>query len=208
MKIQAGSNWPRRSPREQATHTAKAKAKNHSRRSRQKTARPPTITARKPQPMYAAEASGAPSYPLSGMKEWSADGYAVVTKLEGMKPPITPTLGQTRPWRWAGPSRANHTGQASRTAPKPRPTPRASAAWGRRADSAGGSATSGAEHERHQADDDHDRADGQQFRGEEELAEEKQREQGAAAEGPVALPDQDLVEDGQDQREQHRARPS
>ena len=132
-----------------------------------------------------------------------------MTKLEGMKPPITPTLGQTRPGRWAGPSSANQTGQASSTTAEAEcrcPGPRA--AWGgarpqprRVGDERGGQ-------QRHQADGDHDRADGQQLRGEEELAEEEQREQDAAAEGAVALADQDLVEDGQDQREQHERRPS
>ena len=40
VKIQAGSHWPWRSPSEQAAHATKMKPKNHSRRSRQKTARP------------------------------------------------------------------------------------------------------------------------------------------------------------------------
>ena len=73
--------------------------------------------------------------------------------------------------------------------------PRAAAACGRRARSAGGLATAAANTEHHQADDDHDRGDGQQLRGQEELTEEEQPEQGAGAEGSVALPDQDLVED-------------
>ena len=51
VKIQAGSHCPCRSPSEKAAQTTRAKPKNHSRRSRQKAARPATMTARKLQPI-------------------------------------------------------------------------------------------------------------------------------------------------------------
>ena len=38
-----------------------------------------------------------------------------------MKPPITPTLGQTSPERWPGPSSANQTGQARSTSAEAQP---------------------------------------------------------------------------------------
>ncbi len=144
VKIQAGSIWPCRSPSENTTQTAKAKPKNQRRRSRQNAARPATITRMKLQPRKAAEARGAPSYPPSARKTLWRGGYVVVTKLDGMNPPITPTLGQTKPERWAGPSRANQTGQARRTTPTTRPTANAFAACGARARSASRLPTSAA----------------------------------------------------------------
>ena len=68
VKTQAGSHCPWRSPSEQTAHTTRTKPKNHRRRSRQKATRPAAMTARKLQPRYAAEASGAPSYPPSARK--------------------------------------------------------------------------------------------------------------------------------------------
>ena len=67
-----------------------------------------------------------------------------MTKLEGMKPPMTPTFGQTRPERLAGPLSANQTGQARSTSAHAEPDGQSRGGVGERARTPPGSVTSAA----------------------------------------------------------------
>ena len=115
--------------------------------------------------------------------------------------------GQTRPERWPGPARANQTGQADSTTPTPKPMASAWAAWGVRRRSPAGSVTRAAATNAMMQSTTTTTTMASSCGREEELGEDEEAEQKAGAHGAVTLADQDLVEDGHHEREQHEGRP-
>ena len=146
LKTSAGTHCPWRWPERAGDADARrGKPKNHSRRSRQKAATPADQDGDEaPAEVRRRNPAARPRTRQARRRVVAGAGSAVDTKFDGRKPPITPTLGQTRPERCAGPSSANQTGQASSTKPTPRPMASALAACGGRPPQLGRSVTSAA----------------------------------------------------------------
>ncbi len=109
-------------------------------------------------------------------------------------------MGHTSPERCAGPSSANHTGQAKSDDTDAQADAQPVAAWGARRRSAARSKSSATTTSTTMLTTTISAVIAEQLGGEEELREDEQAEEDTRPHRAVALADQDLVEHDEDQR--------